>query len=113
MARVTINESLRAHAHESITVSSTPIGITATLLVSTPTTNNPYSSARHAVEALLTVETDAIRYTLDGTTVSDTVGHKLDAGDELIVQGHGNLSKLRMAKVTNDAAVKVTVFNRA
>ena len=112
MAIVIIDTQSPALGHESITVSSTPIGITASLyLVKTLSGyDSPNQTTKSAKAAFLTVETNSVRVTLDGTTVSSTAGHLLAAGDTLMVYGNQNITELRMARVTNDATVKVTTF---
>ena len=112
MAIVLIDTQTPAMSHESITVSSTPIGIT-TAVHSTTTVSgyeSPNQIKRTAKSAYISVETNSIRFTLDGTTVSSTAGHLLAAGDTLMIYGHQNVRKLSMARVTNDATVKVTTF---
>lgn len=107
MPTTQINGSLDAYAHESITVSTTPIGITSTLLKQQLGSS---TQSRGAAEALLSVETNSVRYTTDGTAPSATVGHLLAAGDVLVVSGVGNLQRLRFRAAAADGAVKVTLF---
>lgn len=95
----------QAFAHEAITVTGTPIGPTA-LTVYPDHDQKP----RPGFEGFFTVETDAIRYTVDGTTPSNTVGHIVAAGSNFTVTGTNNLLRLKMAKVTNNATVMATYF---
>lgn len=57
-------------AFESVTVDGSPVGLTAATIAGQN-------------EALITVETAAVRFTLDGTTVTPVAGHELEVGDEL------------------------------
>jgi hypothetical protein len=57
-------------ASESITVSTTSVGLTA-------------ATAAQYPFALITVENAAVRFWLDGTAPTATVGHVLEAGDKL------------------------------
>jgi hypothetical protein len=92
--------------YEAITV-NTAIGITATVL--TPA-SGVYSGV-HAVGASISIETDAIRYTIDGTTPTSSIGHKIAADDIFYIFGKTALANLRMIKITNNASAKVTVFH--
>ena len=110
MAQYELPDSKReggAYAYEAITVSTTAIGITATVVDPGEATN---ASEGPAGTAFLTVETNSIRFTLDGTTPEAAVGHLLAAGDSLIIRGLQNIRNLRMIRATADASVKVTVF---
>jgi hypothetical protein len=98
------------YAFETITVSTTGIGITITLLTQTPTTNGALDTKRHAQAALLSVVTDAIRIRLDGTDPTAAVGHLITAGDYVLIEGEDALRKLRMIRVTTDATVSVSLF---
>lgn len=73
-------------AFETITVSSTAIGLTA-------------GSINGKSIAFLTLETAQIRYRLDGTNPTASVGHILDAGDNLSLDGVGTLANLKMIRV--------------
>lgn len=116
MATVYLNSERPAMNYESLTVSNTPKALTAseykTALVKDPGTaaNPPATVTNTAKMALITVETDAIRFTLDGTTVSDTAGHKLNSGDSLTIYGLQNIAKARFHRVSNDATIHVTYF---
>lgn len=98
--RQDLDGRLDAYAHESITVSATAIPLTFTNIV--PTTGRP------AERLLVTLETDNVRYTYDGTTPTATVGHLLNVGDVLTLNGHGNIRRFQAIRVTTDATLKVT-----
>ncbi len=84
--------------HESVTVSNTAIGITATA------SDNVLPGA-----ALITVEVAAIRYTVDGTTPTASLGHKAEPGDALELIDRGEVTKfLAFRKDGTDATLKVT-----
>ena len=76
MSRLTPSVS---QAFESITVSTTAVSLTAATV-----------AARSA--ALITVESAAVRFRLDGTAPTATVGHVLLPDDGLELEG-GELSK--------------------
>ena len=118
MATVFINGDPPAFNYESLTVSNTPKALTASeynTAISKDGGNatnafTPATVTKHARMALVTVETDAVRFTVDGTTVSATVGHKLDAGDSLTIYGYQNIQKARFHRVTSDATIHVTYY---
>ena len=83
---------------ESITVSSAALPLTANLADS-------YS------DALITVETDAVRFWLDGTAPTASLGHKLDVGDVLVLTGRAELDGFRVIRVTTDATLRVSYAN--
>ena len=84
-----------ASSYEAITVSSTAIGLT-------PPTN--------ADSAFISIETDAIRYTVDGTTPTAAIGHPKAAATELNLESKKELTAFQAIRVTNDASLKVTYF---
>jgi hypothetical protein len=93
--------------YEAITV-NTSIGITAGLL--TPVAGT--YTGKKAVGAYISIETDQIRYTLDGVTApTNLIGHLVDTGSSFWLFGPVALANLRMIKVTNNASAKVTVFH--
>ena len=84
--------------HESVTVSNSAIGITATV-----------SDGFLPGAALITVEDATIRYTVDGTTPSASVGHKAEPGDAFELIDRGEVTKFRaFRKDGTDATLKVT-----
>ncbi len=60
-------------------------------------------------EVFCTLETDQIRFTLDGVTIpSSTVGHLMDAGDNLTLRNIFDIENFKAARVTADASLKIT-----
>ena len=83
-------------------------GITASLV--TPT-SGAYVG-KNAVAALITVEACQVRFTMDGTTVSATVGHIIAAADSYLVIGAINVKKLSFRDTSAGASsVMVTLFH--
>lgn len=94
-------QEMSCFGYEAVTVSNTAIGFTAGTI--TPTTGRPCS------RAIFTVETDQIRFTYDGsTTPTNTVGHLVEAGDRVVIEGIKNVSNFRAIRVTSDASIKCT-----
>lgn len=90
-----------AYNKEIITV-NTVIGVTDSLL---------QNSDQPAVKkAVLTIESDQIRYWVDTSVPTNTEGHLLDPGDVLEIEGINNIRNLKMIKVTNDATVMCSLF---
>lgn len=94
----------QAYDHEAITISTTAIGFTSTKVVP-DNDQNP----RPAFEAYVTVETDKVRYRLDGTDPTSTTGHELAAGDTLTITGTNNIRRAKFIRSgTGDATLRVT-----
>ena len=63
--------------YEAVTVSTTAVSITSTITGG--------GATRRGQRALVSIETDAIRFRYDGTAPTSTEGHAASAGDRLIV----------------------------
>src|SRR3990172_1407416 len=88
-------------AFETVSVSTSAIGLTAT-------TYNPGQGSANAVLAMLSTETDTIRFRLDGTAPTSSVGHQIFSGSFFYICA-GDLSKLTMIRSgASDVAVSVT-----
>lgn len=85
-------------------------GITASLI--TPATGSGSWANVDAQAALITVETEPIRFTIDGTTVEATVGHRMDAGQSYVVLGSVNVKKFSCIDISSASSVKITVFHK-
>lgn len=66
---------------------------------------------RIAQAVLITVETAAIRFTMDGTTPVVTgaseAGHKIDAGQSFVVRGHESIRNFRCINESASNGAKV------
>jgi hypothetical protein len=82
---------------ESVTVSTTAIGITATL------TDNQENFA------LITCEGATVRFRLDGTAPTASVGHELLPGDVLGLNGSELTAFLAIRRDGSDATLRVSV----
>ena len=87
------------HAFESVTVSDTSGELTdATKL--------------NATFALITVESAAIRFRLDGTAPTATVGHVLEAGDSLFLDSAEQITKVQFIRRDGvSATIRVSYGN--
>lgn len=90
-------------ASESITVSSAAKTLTAA-------TYAPGTGIPAATQAWITCADDAVRYWLDGSTPTATVGHVLAAGDGLAIQTAA-IAGFRAIRKTTDAILSVTYFH--
>lgn len=86
---------LVAFNYESITVADSSIGFTAGTITPTVAVDG---STRPAHVARVTAETAQMRYTIDGTAPTTTVGHLLDIGDVLDIEGIKNVSNARFIR---------------
>ena len=92
--------------YESITVSSTAIGFT--LSKYKPSGNALENDNRPAMRVLLTVETNTIRYRVDGTDPTAAEGHSLGSGDVLTLVGPDAISQFRAIAAVGDGTIRVT-----
>lgn len=90
-----------AYDFESLTVSSTAVGLTASKYI-------PTDSSRRATTALITVEADSIRFRIDGTNPTASVGHLATAGESIALEGYDNIKNFRAIRTTTDATIRVT-----
>ena len=90
---------------ESLSISTVAVAITAGNI------------DQHHDDALITVETAAVRFRIDGTAPTATVGHVLEAGDVLTLRGIGEIGKFQaIRRDGTDATLRVstgTVTGRA
>lgn len=97
-----IREMYLAVAHESITVADTAIGFTAAQLART---------GGQVIGVFLTAETAQMRYCVDGTTATSTVGHLLETGDIMELWGQNSLKNFSAIRTgATSGAIKVTYF---
>ena len=89
--------------YEAITVAGTALSLTRATYEPT-TVGQP-----NAKYALMTVETDQIRVTFDGTTTpTATVGHLLNVGDTIELHGQNNIKNFQAIRVTTSASLRVS-----
>ena len=81
--------------YESMTVSTTAVGITDSV-----------RSGRD--RALITVETDEVRFRTDGGAPTSSEGHIAAAGSSIVLDSAEELVNFLAIRVTSDATLKVT-----
>lgn len=87
--------------YEAITVSSTAVGFTATVIV---------TSSRSAVVAECFIVTDAIRYRDDGTAPTAAIGMPVAVSTPFQVCGQLAVRNLRMIRQTTDATAHCSYY---
>lgn len=97
------NSQQRVFAHEaaSITVSTTALGLTAA------TYDQSAAGGPKATQALVSIETNSVRVTVDGTAPTSAVGLLVTAGSTFVVCGN-NIALLRAIRVSADAGMQAT-----
>lgn len=86
-----------------------PLVSTAQNALSVSSTAVTLTVPRGAMLATVFVETDAIRYTTDGTTPTATVGTRVSASTSFTVCG-STMDRIKLIRVTGDATVDVEYF---
>lgn len=86
--------------YESVTVSTTALGITATIV-----------DQQHNF-ALITCETAAVRFRLDGTVPTSSEGHVLEPGDVLQLEGSELAAFRAIRRDSTDGVLKVSTGSR-
>ena len=95
------SQGFMAYAFETITVSSTALGFTAATFD---------TGGGAPLAALVTVESQPIRFRADAASPTTTVGHPASAGQMIDVCGEGNVRRFRMIRTGTDSTVTVTYF---
>lgn len=82
-------EATSGFAHESVTIADTAGGTALT-----SATYNP-DGEPGAVRAVLTLEAAQIRWTYDGTAPTTTVGHLMETGEKIALDGAETIRQFR------------------
>lgn len=85
---------------ETLTISSSAVSLTEATYDPTPGPGAAYT--------LMSVEADQIRFRLDGTAPTATVGHLVNVGDTIELHGNDNIRNFRAIRVTADATLTVS-----
>ena len=104
MAVRALNGLKGSFAFEKLTVNGST-GLTATVYHVKSSTNAPDKIAEFAT---ITVETDQIRYRLDGVAPDSSTGHLLNINDVLYLNSADDIRNFHAIKVTNQAAIQVS-----
>lgn len=85
------------YAKQTLTVSSVAVPLTV------PTT--PHA---RPMGAIVTVETDAIRFWCDGSTPTSTQGHLAPVGTQIELFGEDEVVNFKAIRITTDAVIQVS-----
>lgn len=103
-------EELDAFNYEDVVADDTVGGKALTAAEYDPTTSTS-ETGRQARRAMITVETAAARYTLDGTAPTTALGHLLAIGQIVFIDGINNIRRFRAIRTTGSSAdLRVTYF---
>lgn len=87
-------------AFETLTISNSAVGLTSTSYLNT--TGN-------ASHAFLTLEGGQVRYRYDGTNPTSSVGHVLDPGGFLLIEGQNQMAAIKFIRTgATDGTASVT-----
>lgn len=93
---------------EALTVSTTAVTLTVANLGQG---QGPESSIAPAIAVFITVEAQPVRFRLDGTAPTSSVGHLLSAGDTIFLTGAKTLRDFKVIRSgASDATLHVTYF---
>lgn len=88
---------------DTITVSSSAVGLTASKY-----NHVPPNVLRDAQYIVITSETNSIRYRIDGTDPTASVGHLMPAGSALVLTGITTIRNFKAIATGSDATLQVT-----
>jgi hypothetical protein len=81
----------------------------STLAVSSTAVQVPAAFRTNKIDFLsITVETDQVRFRLDGSAPTASEGHLLEAGDILELHDAAEISGAQFIRVTTDATLKIS-----
>jgi len=95
---------MASYAHESITVSNTAVGLTAANI-----RKADELFRQQCKKVLITVESNPIRFTIDGTIPTTTVGHLLNPSDIYECDG-ADAFKFKAIRTGSDATIQCTYY---
>ena len=98
---IAISHTYGAGGYEAITVADTAIGFTAAKLLTT--------TKKIARAVFCTLETAQIRFTIDGTTPTTSIGHLLEIGQTLTLENVADLTNFRAIRTgSSSGSLRVT-----
>ncbi len=86
---------------EEVTVGNSAVGFNTAIV---------QQSAGNAAVVVVTIETDSIRYWVDGSTPTSSSGHLGPADSAFTICGLNSIKNFLAIRVTNDAAIKASFF---
>lgn len=104
----TFHARLVPFARERITISSSALPLTAS--VYDDHSASVLADRRHALAARITVYTNSIYWTEEGTTPSASAGDTGAAGDIIYLETYEAIKKFKAIRVTGDAPIEVVYY---
>jgi len=109
MAYRALNGLIGSFAFEQLTVTNAVKTLTSSVYNKADTGNSGNQVTRKIAKfAYISVEGDQIRFTLDGTTPSTTVGHRMNVDDTLTLESEDDIRNFKAFRITTDATINVT-----
>ena len=118
MAVIHVNGVLKARKHEKSASLTASTGFTSTNYDVTNVVGSNYFKTVYAEEVVVTIESNDVRWTVDGTTPTVTagtaLGHLASAGDVLTITGYENIKNFSAinAVAGSAATFRATFFFR-
>jgi len=112
------NSPVTAYDYEAITVADTAIGCTAskikvTTALGSGTAAGLQPTNKFADEVFITVESQPVRYRLDGTNPTASEGHLVQPAGTIEIEGYENIAKFRAIRQgASSGTLRVTYFTR-
>ena len=91
-------------SYEAITIAGEAIGFTYSLILPT---SGDYKNIG-CREVFCTLETNDVRWTIDGTTPTSIIGHLMKVGENLTLEHPDDIANFRAIKVTDNGSLKCT-----
>jgi len=89
-SRLAVTEHTHEYDFENLTVADTAVGLTA----------SKWQVVPYPQEVWIVAETAPLRYRMDGTNPTTTIGQLLLPTDLLVIKGYTNISKLKFIRQT-------------
>lgn len=99
-------QQLSPFARETVTIDDTAGGVSLTSATYAPATFGPAS------RAYISVETAQIRFTYNGTAPTTSLGHILEAGDILIIEGIQHIGNFKAIRTGSTSATIQVTYER-
>jgi len=96
----TFGKELKVYDMETLTVAGTAVAFTAAKLA--------VASKEKAIRAWVTVAGADVRYRVDGTAPTAAVGHAVENGGTIEIEGQTNLERFRIIAQSGTATVTVS-----
>lgn len=101
-----MNGLLGVFAFETLTVSNVSLPLTSSVYNKADTGASGGQVTRKIAKfAQISVETNSIRFRVDGTAPTSSVGHLLNAGDVVVLESEDDVRNWKAIRVSADATI--------